>query len=130
MMDEEEFLTLAQIESNHRLVSIEHSIDGVSNYASCKRAIQTMLELSEEELAKIEERLRCKILKNGESFMQKYDTLRADAEKNKIEYEQNFVEMENSYIETRNKCEAELEKSMLFQAKANEHGNFVFESVS
>lgn len=124
METEEESLTLAQIESNHRLLSIEHSIDGVSNYASCKQAIQTMLELSEEELAKIEERLRCKILKNGENFMQKFDTLRADAEKTKIEYEQHFSEMESGYVETQTKFEAELKKSLLFQAKANENGNF------
>ena len=122
-MDEEENITLAQIETNNKLLKINTNEDPLINNTNCKQAIHTILELNEEELVKIEENLRNKILKNGENFLQKYDLVRADNEKIKIEFEQNFAELESSYIDLQSKFETELKNSHLYQAKANENGN-------
>ena len=127
MQDEDEQFSLAQIESNSQLINVANSNsseDLCSNYAGCKQAVHTMLDLSDQELAKIEEHLRVKILKNGESFMNKYDSMRADGEKVKVEYEQHFAELEATYLETQTKFETELNNSNLYQAKATGNGQF------
>ncbi len=125
-MDEDEPLTLAQIESIHEnTLTTAATSEELADLTSCKKAINTLLELSDDELMRIEENLRMKILRNGECFMQKFDCMQADHEKVKIEYEQNFKEMETMYIETQVKFESELKNAHLFQAKVNENGTLI-----
>lgn len=122
MLDDEESITLAQIETNMIASQIPNDEERFSDYAHCKHALNVMLELGEEELIKIEENIRKKILKNGESFMQKYDEMRAANEKVKVEYEQHFIELESTFVETQSKLETELKNSYLNQSKSTEHG--------
>ncbi len=123
MINEDEPLTLTQIQSIHEdTLTTAATSEELADLTSCKRAINTLLELNDDELMKIEENLRMKILKNGECFMQKFDCMQADMEKVKTEYEQNFKEMEAMYIETQVKFESELKNAHLFQARVNENG--------
>ena len=122
MLDDDESITLAQIETSMIASQIPNDEERFSDYGHCKHAVNVMLELGEEELIKIEENIRKKILKNGESFMQKYDEMRAANEKVKVEYEQHFIELESTYIDTQSKLETELKNSYLNQSKSTEHG--------
>ena len=94
-----------------------------SNSVNIKRAINTILELSDDELNRIEEHLRSKIIKNSENFLNQFDNLRASNEKLKIEFEQHFLDLEAEYKECRAKLESESKSNHLNQMKANEFGS-------
>ena len=93
------------------------------NESTRKRAFSDILELDDDELSKVEEHLKNKIVKNCENFLHKHDQLRASYEKFKIEYEQRFIELEAEYIECQTRLEAESKNCHLFQLKASENGN-------
>jgi hypothetical protein len=94
------------------------SISG-SNY---KQMLSTIFELTDEDLSRVEEHLREKLVRNGENFMQQYDTLRANYEKCTIEYQQRFLELESEFNECQNKLAAESKNAYLFKLKSNENG--------
>lgn len=124
MFEDDENFTLNQIEANNQLQQVENSqINGlIPNENTTKRAINTILELSDDELNKIEEHLQTKIIRNSENFFNQYENLRASSEKLKIEFEQHFLELEAEYNECRIKLESESRNSHLNQTKANEFG--------
>ena len=124
MFEDDENFTLNQIEANNQLQQVENSqINGlIPNENTAKRAINTILELSDDELNKIEEHLKTKIIRNSENFFNQYENLRASSEKLKIEFEQHFLELEAEYNECRIKLESESRNSHLNQTKANEFG--------
>ena len=121
MFENDENFTVNQIEANNKLQQVENSqINGlIPNENTAKRAINTILELSDDELNKIEEDLKNKIIRNSENFFNQYENLR---EKLKIEFEQQFLELETKYNECRIKLESESPNSHLNQTKANEFG--------
>ena len=121
MFENDENFTVNQIEANNKLQQVENSqINGlIPNENTAKRAINTILELSDDELNKIEEDLKNKIIRNSEIFFNQYENLR---EKLKIEFEQQFLELETKYNECRIKLESESPNSHLNQTKANEFG--------
>lgn len=121
MFENDENFTVNQIEANNKLQQVENSqINGlIPNENAAKRAINTILELSDDELNKIEEDLKNKIIRNSEIFFNQYENLR---EKLKIEFEQQFLELETKYNECRIKLESESPNSHLNQTKANEFG--------
>ena len=121
MFENDENFTVNQIEANNKLQQVENSqINGlIPNENTAKRAINTILELSDDELNKIEEHLKTKIIRNSENFFNQYENLR---EKLKIEFEQQFLELETKYNECRIKLESESRNSHLNQTKANEFG--------
>ena len=102
----------------------ENSQEHGAQLNSYKRAFFTIFELSDDELNKIEEHVRHKIVHNGENFLQQHDTLRGNYEKFKIEYEQRFVELEADFNESQSKLGAELKNAQLFRIKANENGDY------
>jgi hypothetical protein len=143
----EELFTLNQFEANNQQQQVENSLlnkfnslgemssaatavdlneTNVCNRVNIKRAINTILELSDEELNRIEENLRFKIIKNSENFLNQFDNLRASNEKLKIEFEQHFLDLEAEYKECRAKLESESKSNHLNQMKANEFGIFLF----
>ena len=89
---------------------------------SYKQMLSIIFELTDEDLAKVEEHLRDKLIRNGEIFLQQHDTLRSNYEKFKIEYEQRFVDLESEFNECQNKLTQESKNSYLFRQKANENG--------
>lgn len=97
-----------------------------SNY---KRAFQTIFELTDEELNKIEDHLRQKIVQNGENFLQKHDNLQRDYEKIKIEFEQRFIELETEFNECQIKLSTESKNAHLYQIKATENGMKLFYNI-
>lgn len=117
-----EYITLNNETSGGHLNNNESNSCSGTNSVNTKRAINTILELSEDELNKIEEHLRFKIVKNSENFLTQFDSLRASSEKLKIEFEQHFVELENEYTQCRIKLESESKSNHLNQTKANEFG--------
>jgi hypothetical protein len=142
MFEEDESLTLNQFEVNNQHQqdennylnnnnnqisgtgstsnSSEINLNETTNNIISKRAINTILELSEDELNRIEDYLKLKIIKNSENFLNQFDNLRATSEKLKIEYEQQFIELEAEYNECQTKLESESRNSHLNQIKANE----------
>lgn len=125
-MDEDESITLAQIETNASLNLTTTSVasDELSklNSYEFKKEINKIFELDNDELAKIEEHIRMKILRNASNFMHKYDCLRADNEKIKVEYEQYFKELETNYFEAQAKFDAEMKNAHIHQSRAIENG--------
>jgi len=101
------------------------------NLNSYKRAFSVIFELSDDELGKIEDHVRSKILNNGENFLQQHETLKGNYEKFKIEYEQRFIELEADFNESQTKLGLELKSSHTYKLKATENGelclcNFLF----
>jgi hypothetical protein len=92
------------------------------NYNSYKKAFNVIFELSDDEIGKIEEHVRNKIINNGENFLQQHETLKANYEKFKIEYEQRFIELEADFNESQTKLGLELKNSHTFRLKATENG--------
>ncbi|RNA44217.1 nucleo TPR isoform X1 [Brachionus plicatilis] len=86
-----------------------------------KRVFHTIFELTDDELAKIEDHLKDKIQSHGENFLQKYDNLQANYEKFKIECEQRFIELESEYTECQNKLSFESKNAHLYQTKSTEN---------
>ncbi|CAF0709464.1 unnamed protein product [Brachionus calyciflorus] len=89
--------------------------------ANYKRAFFTMFELTDEELNKIEEHLKEKIVSHAENFLQKHDYLQTSYEKFKIECEQRFIELEAEYTECQNKLTIESKNAHLYQIKSTEN---------
>lgn len=91
-----------------------------------KRIFYTLFDMSDQEIAKIEDHLREKILSHGESFLHKYDNLQAVYEKFKIECEQRFIELESDYTECQNKLRFESKNAHLYLTKSTENGLVLF----
>jgi len=117
-------MNLETLNTNQIILETDQLVDNeqhqIMNDTNMKRAVQTILELSEDELNKLDEHLRCKLMKNSENFLNQFDNLRASCEKLKIEYEQHFLELESEYNECRTKFELESRQSHLNQQKVNE----------
>ena len=96
------------------------------NYNSYKKAFNVIFELSDDEIGKIEEHVRNKIVNNGENFLQQHESLKANYEKFKIEYEQRFIELEADFNESQTKLGLELKNSHTFRLKATENGKKFF----
>jgi len=92
------------------------------NYNSYRKAFNVIFELSDDEIGKIEEHVRNKIVNNGENFLQQHESLKANYEKFKIEYEQRFIELEADFNESQTKLGLELKNSHTFRLKATENG--------
>jgi hypothetical protein len=99
------------------------SFSGGSNY---KQMLSTIFELTDEDLLRVEEHLREKLVRNGENFMHQHDNLRANYEKCTIEYQQRFLELESEFTECQNKLAVESKNAYLFKLKSNENGNLIF----
>lgn len=117
-------MNLETLNTNQIILETDQQVDNeqhqIMNDTNMKRAVQTILELNEDELNKLDEHLRCKLMKNSENFLNQFDNLRASCEKLKIEYEQHFLELESEYNECRTKFELESRQSHLNQQKVNE----------
>jgi len=117
-------MNLETLNTNQIILETDQLVDNeqhqIMNDTNMKRAVQTILELNEDELNKLDEHLRCKLMKNSENFLNQFDNLRASCEKLKIEYEQHFLELESEYNECRTKFELESRQSHLNQQKVNE----------
>jgi len=100
----------------------ESSVNANENLNSYKKAFSVIFELSDDELGKIEEHVRNKILNNGENFLQQHEHLKANYEKFKIEYEQRFIELEADFNESQTKLGLELKNSHTYKLKATENG--------
>ena len=79
-----------------------------------------VFQISADELATIEERLRSKIIDKGGLFATQHDALRVTYEKFKAEYEQRFVELEGEYLECQARLEVESRDAHLYRTKAND----------
>ena len=121
-MEEEEHFILSELEEAEHVRGEAAPTCAQKQYQSCKQAIGSILELSEDELNRIEETLRSKIMKNSDNFMQKYDSLRVTSEKTRIEYEQHFIELESVYTQCQSRLENELKSSYFYKTKAAENG--------
>ena len=110
----------ANLETTETTTHLEQNLN---NY---RKAFNTIFELSEDELNRIEEHVRNKILHNGENFLQQHENLRVNYEKFKIEYEQRFIELEADFNESQNKLGIELKNSHVYRTKATENGYFIY----
>ncbi len=96
--------------------------ENAANLNNYKNAFFTIFELSEEELNRIEEHMKNKIVHHGENFLQQHETLKSNYEKFKIEYEQRFIELEADFNESQSKLGIELKNAQLYRIKASENG--------
>lgn len=109
---------------NNNLFLNTNPSDSEHTDSTYKRAFYTLFELTDEDLNKIEDHIKQKIIQNGENFLQKHDALQSSYEKFKIEYEQRFIELESEFTECQTKLSIESKNSHLYQIKANENGNY------
>jgi hypothetical protein len=110
----------AAVETFDTLDTIE--VAQTSGGSSYKQMLSTIFDLSDDDLQSVAEHVRDKLVRNGESFLQQHDNLRAAYEKFKIEYEQRFIELESDFNECQSKLTVESKNSYLFRLKANENG--------
>lgn len=87
-----------------------------------KPKFNTIFNLSDDELNKLDKSLKEKLTENGENFIQQHDNLRIVYEKFKIECEQRFIDLEAEYTECQAKLATELESSYYNKQKATENG--------
>ena len=78
--------------------SMEVNQASVVGMTDKQNVLAVLFELEDIEIARLEENLRQKLVKNAENFVQQHDLLRSNFEKLKIETEQRFVELEDKPI--------------------------------
>jgi hypothetical protein len=105
------------------LIEARSDMDTVQSIISHKKALGVIFELDEDELQKLDELLRGKLLRNGELFLQQHENLKISYEKFKIECEQRFLELESDYNQSQTRLKQELENSYLCKNRLTEIGN-------
>lgn len=102
--------------------SMEVNQASVVGMTDKQNVLAVLFELEDNEIARLEENLRQKLVKNAENFVQQHDLLRSNFEKLKIETEQRFVELEAEFTECQAKLSVEAKNAHLYKLKANENG--------
>ena len=77
--------------------------------------------MQDDEIDRIEEHLRSKLIENGEKFYLKYENLRISNEKYTIENEQRFVELEAEYNECQQKLGVESKNAHMYKLQADQN---------
>ncbi len=108
------------------LNSLEQHTDASNNNTNNEtlnkqKILNVIFHLSEEEIDRIEDHLREKLIENGERYVQDHDQLRSTHERLRIEYQQRLIELESEFVENQEKLSTESKNAHLYRLKSNEN---------
>jgi hypothetical protein len=120
--DNNDIMTMVT-EDNPLVLSEANEQSSASNQLSFnpKKALNLIFNLQDDEIDRIEEHLRSKLMENGEKFYLKYENLRISNEKYTIENEQRFVELEAEYNECQQKLGVESKNAHMYKLQADQN---------